>query len=62
MTCKCSERPLGIIDSKVEMIGDKPYQVLLFGCTNKKCSEYKKAVMRKEINLLDNSDTKEISL
>ena len=62
MKCKCSERPLGIIDSKVEMIGDKPCQVLLFGCTNKKCSEYKKAVLRKEINLLDNSDTKEINL
>ena len=44
------------------MIDGKPYQVLLFGCTNKKCSEYKKAVVRKEINLLDNSDTKEINL
>ena len=62
MKCKCSERPLTIMESKVEMIGDKPYQVLIFGCSNPKCSEYKKAVMRKEINLLDNSDTKEINL
>lgn len=62
MKCRCSERPLGIIESHVEMIEDKPYQVLVFGCTNKKCGEYKKAVMRKEINLLDNSDTKEINL
>ena len=60
--CKCSERPLGIIDSKVEIIEGKPYQVLLFGCTNRKCNEYKKAVIRKEINLLDNSETKEINL
>lgn len=62
MKCKCSERPLGIIDSRAEIIDGVPYQVLLFGCTNKKCSEYKKAVLRKEINLLDNSDTKEIEL
>ena len=62
MKCKCSERPLTILDSKVEMIEDKPYQVLLFGCSNKNCTEYKKAVMRKEINLLDNSDTREINL
>ena len=60
--CRCSERPLGIIDSKVEIIDGTPCQVLLFGCTNKLCSEYKKAVVRKEINLLDNNDTKEINL
>lgn len=62
MKCKCSERPLGILEAKVEKIDDKPYQVLIFACSNKSCSEYKKAVVRKEINLLDNSDTKEINL
>ena len=62
MKCKCSERPLGILEAKVEMIDDKPYQVLIFACSNKSCSEYKKAVVRKEINLFDNSDTKEINL
>lgn len=62
MKCKCSERPLSIIDSKIVMAEDKPWQILIFGCTNKKCSEYKKAVYEKHINLLDNSETKEISL
>ena len=62
MKCKCSERPLGILDSKVVMAEDEPWQVLIFGCTNKRCSEYKKAVFEKHINLLDNAKVKEISL
>lgn len=62
MKCRCSERPLSIIDSKVIMEDGKPYQVLVFGCTNKNCSEYKKAVYEKHINLLDNSEVKQISL
>ena len=60
--CRCSERPLGILDSKVIVEKDTPYQILYFGCTNKKCSEYKKAVVEKRFNLFDNSDTKEIEL
>lgn len=60
--CKCSERPLGILDSKVIVENATPYQVLIFGCTNKQCSEYKKTVVEKRINLFDNSDTKEINL
>lgn len=61
--CSCSERPLGIIDSKVIVTEDKiPYQILMFGCTNKRCSEYKKIVVEKHINLFDNSETKEIDL
>ncbi|MBQ7816216.1 MAG: hypothetical protein IJ339_02510 [Oscillospiraceae bacterium] len=60
--CKCSERPLGILDSKVVMAEDKPWQVLMFGCTNKQCSEYKKVVFEKHINLLDNTETKDIDL
>lgn len=62
MKCKCSERPLGILSSKVVMAEDEPWQVLIFGCTNKKCGEYKKAVFEKHINLLDNTKVKEISL
>ena len=60
--CKCSERPLGIISSKVIMAENKPWQVLVFGCTNKKCTEYMKPVFEKHINLLDNSEVKEINL
>ena len=60
--CKCSERPLGILDSKVIVENDIPYQVLMFGCTNKQCSEYKKIVVEKHINLFNNSDTKEFEL
>ena len=55
--CSCSERPLGIVDSRVIIKDEKPYQVLYFGCTNKGCSEYKKKVWLKKINLFDNSDT-----
>lgn len=53
--CRCSERPLGIIDSYVELQGGQEKQVLVFGCTNKKCSEYKKGVVKKVINLKDNT-------
>lgn len=60
--CKCSERPLGILSSRVIMAEDKPWQVLVFGCTNKKCSEYMNPVVEKHINLLDNTEVKEISL
>lgn len=60
--CSCSERPLGILDSKVIVENGVPYQVLSFGCTNKKCSLYKKAVVEKHINLFDNKETKEIEL
>lgn len=60
--CSCSPRPLGILDSKVVIIDEKPYQILVFGCTNKKCSEYKKPVVEKYINLLDNTDTFEKTL
>ena len=62
MKCKCSERPLGIIDSKVVMAEGEPWQVLIFGCTNKQCNEYMKPVFEKHINLLDNSKEKEINL
>ncbi|MBQ7283314.1 MAG: hypothetical protein IJW74_00445 [Oscillospiraceae bacterium] len=57
--CNCSSRPLGILDSRVVVENDVPYQVLYFGCTNKGCSEYKKKVWLKKINLFDNSDTTE---
>ena len=57
--CSCSERPLGIVDSRVVMRENKPYQVLYFGCTNKNCREYKKKVWMKKINLFDNTDTAE---
>ena len=50
--CNCSPRPLGIMDSRVVVENDIPYQVLYFGCTNKGCSEYKKKVWLKKINLL----------
>ncbi|MBQ9845801.1 MAG: hypothetical protein IJO54_06940 [Oscillospiraceae bacterium] len=60
--CKCSERPLGILHSKVIVEEGIPYQVLIFGCTNKRCSEYKKGAVEKRINLFDNSKTEEISL
>ena len=62
MKCKCSERPLGIVDSKVVMAEGEPWQVLVFGCTNKKCAEYMKPVFEKHINLLDNSKVNEINL
>lgn len=55
--CDCSPRPLGIMNSKVVVENDIPYQVLYFGCTNKNCSEYKKVVWWKKINLFDNTDT-----
>lgn len=51
--CTCSERPLGIIDSSVQMIDSAPYQVLSFGCTNKNCSRYKQVSAVQRINLLD---------
>lgn len=57
--CNCSSRPLGILDSRVVVEQDIPYQMLYFGCTNKDCSEYKKKVWLKKINLFDNSDTTE---
>ena len=57
--CNCSSRPLGIMDSRVVVENDIPYQVLYFGCTNKGCSEYKKKVWLKKINLFDNTDTTE---
>lgn len=57
--CNCSSRPLGIMDSRVVVENDIPYQVLYFGCTNKGCSEYKKKVWLKKINLFDNNDTAE---
>lgn len=57
--CNCSSRPLGILDSRVVVENDVPYQVLYFGCTNKGCSEYKKKVWLKKINLFDNADTTE---
>lgn len=60
--CKCSERPFEILSSKVIMAEGKPWQVLVFGCANKKCTEYKKPVFEKHINLLDNGDVKEINL
>lgn len=60
--CSCSERPLGIIDSRVVMKENTPYQVLYFGCTNKKCAKYKEIVVEKYINLLDNSDIYEIEV
>lgn len=63
MKCKCSERPLGVIDSKVVTAAEgEPWQVLIYACTNKKCSEYKKAVYEKHISLLDSTKVKEISL
>lgn len=55
--CSCSERPLGVKDSRVVMRENKPYQVLFFACTNKKCAKYGQVVAEKYINLLDNSDT-----
>lgn len=55
--CDCSPRPLGIMNSKVVVENDIPYQVLYFGCTNKNCREYKKVVWWKKINLFDNTDT-----
>ena len=55
--CSCSPRPLGIINSRVEMQSQIPYQILDFACTNKKCNEYKEIVYSQAINLLDNSDT-----
>lgn len=55
--CKCSERPLGIIKSEVQTEEGIPYQVLVFACTNKKCSEYKKPVYKQKINLFDTSKT-----
>ena len=54
--CNCSPRPLGIMDSRVVVENDTPYQVLYFGCTNKNCAEYKKVKWHKYINLLDNTD------
>lgn len=60
--CSCSDRPLGILSSRVEMSEGKPWQILVFGCTNKQCSEYMKPVFEKWINLLDNSEVKEINL
>lgn len=60
--CRCSERPLNIIDSRVVVEDNIPYQVLVFACSNKDCSEYKKPVCEKYINLFDNSKTKEIDL
>ena len=57
--CNCSPRPLGIMDSRVVVENDTPYQILYFGCTNKGCSEYRKKVWLKKINLFDNSDTTE---
>ena len=42
--CNCSPRPLGIMDSRVIVENDTPYQVLYFGCTNKGCSEYSDTV------------------
>ena len=47
---------MGILESKVVMENGKPYQVLSFGCTNKKCEEYKKVKWQKYINLLDNAE------
>ncbi len=55
--CKCSERPLAVISTDVVMEENVPYQVLLYACTNKKCSEYKKPKYRQKINLLDTSKT-----
>ncbi|MBE6887149.1 MAG: hypothetical protein E7484_01865 [Ruminococcaceae bacterium] len=55
--CSCSERPLGIVDSRVVMKENKPYQLLRFGCTNKKCAKYHNIVAEKYVNLLDNTDT-----
>lgn len=60
--CRCSERPLSIIDSRVVVEDSIPYQVLVFACSNNGCSEYKKPVYEKYINLFDNSKTKEIDL
>ena len=57
--CNCSPRPLGIMDSRVIVENDIPYQVLYFGCTNKNYREYKKKVWMKKINLFDNTDTAE---
>ena len=61
-SCGCSERPLGILTSRVVMVENIPYQVLVFGCTNKACSEYKKPVVEKYINLLNNTETFEKTL
>lgn len=55
--CSCSERPLGIVNSRIVMKEDKPYQVLMFACTNQKCAKYHNIVAEKYINLLDNTDT-----
>lgn len=61
--CRCSERPLGIIASRVAVDEEKePWQILIFACTNKECSEYKKPVVEKHINLFDNGITKIIDL
>lgn len=60
--CNCSERPLGIVDSRVVMRENVPYQVLFFACTNKKCAKYGKTVVEKYINLFDNTDTFEIEV
>lgn len=56
MVCNCSDRPLGIIDSRVVLENGKAYQVLSFGCTNKKCTKYKIKVFEKFINLTDSTD------
>ncbi len=60
--CSCSERPLGIVESKVVMRENVPYQVLYFGCTNKRCAKYNQIVVEKYINLLDNADVFEIEI
>ena len=57
--CNCSDRPLGILESRIYVENNVPYQVLSFGCTNKNCSQYHKIRWRKYINLLDNSKTLE---
>ncbi len=60
--CSCSERPLGIVDSRVIIKDEKPYQVLYFGCTNKKCAKYHNITVEKYINLMDNTDVFEIEI
>lgn len=62
MKCKCSERPLAIIESKVEIQENIPYQILIFACTNKQCSEYKKPVYKQFINLMNTAETQIIKL